>query len=104
MEIKTKFNIGDEVFFFRDYNKAKPRVVKDVVDGTVIAIKSWLASGSENIDYVVAINNGEVNVPESKLYGGYEEIESKAVDKPEKKVDDSVKAAYEELGRKLGLI
>ena len=26
MEIKTKFNIGDEVFFFNDYNQAKPRV------------------------------------------------------------------------------
>ena len=104
MEIKTKFNIGDEVFFFRDYNKAKPRVVKDVVDGTVIAIKSWLASGSENIDYVVAINNGEVNIPESHLYGSYEEIEAKTVDRPEKKVNDSVREAYERLGRELGLI
>lgn len=105
MNIKTKFDVGDEVFFFKDYDKAKPRVTKDIVDGIVIAINLYITtSGSERMYYYVAINNGEVKISESQLYGSYEEIESKAVDKLEKKVDDSVKAAYEELGRKLGLI
>lgn len=105
MEIKTKFNVGDEVFFFKDYGKAKPCVVKDIVDGTVIAINLYIATSErESMYYCVVIDNGEVNIPESKLYGSYEEIEEKAVDRPKRKVDDSVKEAYERLGRELGLI
>lgn len=104
MEIKTKFNIGDEVFFFKDYNQAKPRVAKDIVDGTVIIIKPWITDEVVSICYYVAVDNGEVNIPESHLYGSYEEIEEKTVDRPEKKVNNSVREAYERLGRELGLI
>ena len=39
MNIKTKFDVGDEVFFFKDYDKAKPRVTKDIVGGTVADLK-----------------------------------------------------------------
>ena len=104
MEIETKFNVGDEVFFFRNYNKAKSRTVKDIVDGTVTVIKPWVSDTSRDISYYVATNDNEVSISESHLYGTYEEIEAKAVDKPKKKVDDSVREAYERLGRELGLI
>ena len=103
MEIKTKFHIGDKVFFFKDYNQEKPCVAKDIVGGTVIVIEPWISNEVASVYYYVAVNNGEVNVPETHLYGSYEEIEAKAVDRPEK-VNDSVREAYERLGRELGLI
>lgn len=78
-------------------------VLQDIVDGTVIIIKPWISNEVASVYYYVAVNNGEVNVPETHLYGSYEEIEAKAVDRPEK-VNDSVREAYERLGRELGLI
>ena len=78
-------------------------VLQDIVDGTVIIIKPWISNEVASVYYYVAVNNGEVNVPETHLYGSYEEIEAKAVDRPEK-VNDSVREAYESLGRELGLI
>ncbi len=103
MEIKTKFNIGDKVFFFKDYNQAKHCVAKDIIGGTVIVIEPWISNEVASVYYYVSVNNGEVNIPETHLYGSYEEIEAKAVDRPEK-VNDSVREAYERLGRELGLI
>ena len=105
MNIKTKFDVGEKVWFFKDWHKAKRRILFDITAGTVIDIKTCTGyTKTTNISYMIKTADGYVEVYEPYLQRSYPEITALASDRNEQKENDSVKEAYERLGRELGLI
>ena len=106
MEIKTKFNIGDEVWFFRDWYEDKDHDIHNIVKGVVIGIKAGTTLVEEKtiISYILYVNYERKKIPESYLCGSRSEIISLVNNQTDCNVNDSVREAYERLERELDLI
>lgn len=63
MEVKTKFNIGDEVFHISD-NKVKAQTVAGV----------GISVGENSIDIIYTLQPGDEKVDEENVYKTKEEV------------------------------
>lgn len=105
MEIKTKFDVGDEAWFFKGWYKTKRRILYDITRGIVCDIRTWTDHGKRtDISYMLATPDGTEEIPEKYLHETYSEIAAITSDRSERKECDLVKVAYEQLGKQLGLI
>lgn len=65
MEIRTKFNIGDTIYFMYD-NK--------VCNSSVCSVSVWVGRESTDIKYYVDRDKDRISITENKVYATKEEL------------------------------
>lgn len=102
MQINTKYNVGDDVWFFRSGNKVDN--FSEVASGKVVGIMTDTQNDNVFITYILINKSGELFYrEEDNIYDDFVLISMVATKDGQISKDD-VKKAYELLGKALGLV